>query len=99
MTAATHHEHPTTPHAPLIGPDGSYTRAGQTVAFILGLISLIFFPATVVAAMLYTMGEDRFATDPQRARKLVNWSWITLVAWPIPAVCIGLVGYAVTAVI
>ncbi|GAA2113259.1 hypothetical protein [Actinomadura alba] len=98
MTAVTYQEHATPARrAALIGPDGTYTRVGQTLAFILGFISLVFVPATVVAAMLYTHGEARFATDPERARKLMNWSWIALLVWPVPFLCVGLVRYAVSA--
>lgn len=59
-----------------IGPDGTYTRGGQIAAFILGLFTmLVFVPLVVVAALLYTRAETRFAEDPARARTLVNWSW------------------------
>ena len=60
-----------------IGPDGTYTRIGQAAAFVLGLLTtLAFLPLTVVAALLYTRAETRFAEDPARARTLVNWSWL-----------------------
>ncbi|CNF26818.1 Uncharacterised protein [Mycobacterium tuberculosis] len=59
-----------------IGPDGTYTRGGQIAAFILGLFTMVVFvPLVVVAALLYTRAETRFAADPARARTLVNWSW------------------------
>jgi hypothetical protein len=59
-----------------IGPDGTYTRGGQVAAFILGLFTMVVFvPLVVVAALLYTRAETRFAEDPARARTLVNWSW------------------------
>ncbi|WP_442778628.1 CoA transferase, partial [Actinomadura sp. WAC 06369] len=60
-----------------IGPDGTYTRLGQTVAFVLGLLTMVaFFPCLFVSALLYARAEERFADDPERARTLVNWSWI-----------------------
>ncbi|MEU5995038.1 hypothetical protein ABZ806_39190 [Spirillospora sp. NPDC047418] len=60
-----------------IGPDGTYTRFGQAAAFVLGLLTTIaFLPLTVVAALLYTRAETRFAEDPARARTLVNCSWL-----------------------
>lgn len=59
-----------------IGPDGTYTRGGQVAAFVLGLFTMVLFlPLVVVAALLYTRAETRFAEDPVRARTLVNWSW------------------------
>ncbi|NKZ03622.1 hypothetical protein [Actinomadura latina] len=62
-----------------IGPDGTYTRPGQAAAFVLGLITtFVFVPLVVVAALLYTRAETRFAEDPARARALVNWSWLCI---------------------
>ncbi|MEV4678250.1 MULTISPECIES: hypothetical protein [Actinomadura] len=62
-----------------IGPDGTYTRAGQVAAFILGTFTtLAFFPLAVAAALLYTRAETRFAEDPARARTLVTWSWLCI---------------------
>lgn len=64
-----------------IGPDGTYTRFGQVTAFILGLLTTFaFLPLVVVAALLYTRAETRFADDPARARTLVNWSWLSITA-------------------
>ncbi|WP_026404565.1 hypothetical protein [Actinomadura rifamycini] len=86
MTAAAPHPavpHPATPSSAAsrrafgIGPDGTYTRLGQTVAFVLGLLTMVaFFPCLFVSALLYARAEERFADDPERARTLVNWSWI-----------------------
>ncbi|MER7545267.1 hypothetical protein [Actinomadura sp.] len=62
-----------------IGPDGTYTLAGQIAAFVLGLLTtFVFLPLVVVAALLYTRAETRFAEDPARARTLVNWSWLCI---------------------
>ncbi|QKW38095.1 hypothetical protein HUT06_32215 [Actinomadura sp. NAK00032] len=62
-----------------IGPDGTYTRVGQTAAFILGTFTMLaFFPLAVVAALLYTRAETRFAENPARARALVTWSWLCI---------------------
>ncbi|WP_433226852.1 hypothetical protein [Actinomadura formosensis] len=64
-----------------IGPDGTYTRFGQVAAFVLGLLTtFVFLPLVVVAALLYTRAETRFAEDPARARALVNWSWLCVTA-------------------
>lgn len=49
---------------PLIGPDGSYTGAGQTLAFTLGVLSLPIFPLAVTGALLYTNAEERSAPTP-----------------------------------
>lgn len=40
----------------------------------------VFLPLVVVAALLYTRAETRFADDPARARALVNWSWLCVTA-------------------
>lgn len=62
-----------------IGPDGTYTRVGQTVAFVLGLLTTFaFLPLVVVGAVLYTKAEGVFPADAARARRLVNWSWISI---------------------
>jgi hypothetical protein len=62
-----------------IGPDGTYTRVGQVLAFILGLLTtFVFLPLVVVAALLYARAEIRYAEDPARARTLVNWSWLSI---------------------
>ena len=64
-----------------IGPDGTYTRLGQTAAFVLGVLTMLaFVPLMVVAALLYAKSETVFADDPARARRLVNWSWISITA-------------------
>ena len=69
-----------------IGPDGTYTRFGQLAAFFLGLLTtFVFLPLVVVAALLYTRAETRFATDPERSRTLVTWSWICVTILPLAA--------------
>ncbi|WUI01709.1 hypothetical protein OHR68_07790 [Spirillospora sp. NBC_00431] len=74
-----------------IGEDGTYTRAGQVAAFVLGVLTMLaFLPLLVVAAMLYTRAETVFAEDRARARSMVNWSWICIAVPGIPAL-IGLV--------
>jgi hypothetical protein len=94
MTAVAYEGHPpvSARRAPFIGPDGTYTRTGQTLAFILGCLNLAFVPATIAAALLYTHAETRFTTDPDGARLLVNWSWIALVIMPGLVAVAGLVG-------
>lgn len=73
-----------------IGPDGTYTRFGQAAAFVLGLLTTFaFLPLTVVAALLYTRAETRFAEDPARARTLVNWSWLCVTVPVVIAVAAG----------
>lgn len=77
-----------------IGPDGTYTRPGQAAAFVLGLLTTFaFLPLTVVAALLYTRAETRFAVDPARARTLVNWSWLCVT---VPVVVAAVAAAAVT---
>ncbi|MFA1547697.1 hypothetical protein [Actinomadura chokoriensis] len=62
-----------------IGSDGTYTRLGQVSAFVLGLLTTFaFLPLVVVAALLYSRAEIRFAENPARARTLVNWSWLCI---------------------
>ncbi|XRQ12519.1 hypothetical protein ACN3XK_16975 [Actinomadura welshii] len=62
-----------------IGPDGTYTRLGQIAAFVLGVLTMLaFLPLMVVAALLYDRAETVFAEDPARARRLVNWSWLSI---------------------
>lgn len=81
-----------------IGPDGTYTRFGQTAAFILGLLTMfVFFPFMVVASLLYARAEERFADDPGRARTLVNWSWLSITAAPALAAVIAAIVFAVMA--
>ncbi|TDE34291.1 hypothetical protein [Actinomadura sp. 6K520] len=64
-----------------IGPDGAYTRPGQAAAFVLGVLTMFaFLPLMVVAALLYTKAETVFPEDAERARRLVNWSWISITA-------------------
>ncbi|MFI0449593.1 hypothetical protein [Actinomadura sp. 6N118] len=74
-----------------IGPDGSYTRGGQVVAFLLGLWTMVlFFPLLVVGAMLYARAEEVFEANPGKAKKMVLWSWLSISVLPlIPAVVIG----------
>ncbi|WP_030171012.1 hypothetical protein [Spirillospora albida] len=83
-----------------IGPDGSYTRPGQFFAFVLGLLTtVVFVPLTVLAALLYSWAEPKFATDPGRARVLVIWSWLCLTALPVAVVVLGFgIAMIVTAV-
>ncbi|TDC81332.1 hypothetical protein [Actinomadura sp. 7K507] len=70
-----------------IGPDGTYTRSGQAAAFVLGTLTMLaFVPLMVVAALLYTKSETVFAENPERARRLVNWSWISITAPVVIAV-------------
>lgn len=72
-----------------IGQDGTYTRFGQVAAFVLGLLTtFIFLPLVVVAALLYTRAETRFADDPARARTLVNWSWLSITV-PVALAVVG----------
>ncbi|MFC4049122.1 hypothetical protein ACFOY4_05460 [Actinomadura syzygii] len=67
-----------------VGADGTYTRLGQVAAFVLGLITtFVFLPLVVVAALLYTRAETRFADDPARARVLVRWSWLCITLFPL----------------
>ncbi|WP_131741107.1 hypothetical protein [Actinomadura roseirufa] len=70
---------------PGIGADGSYTLPGQIAAFVLGLLTtLLCPPMAVVAALLYTRAEERFAAgDPGRARRLVVWSWLSVTVLPL----------------
>ncbi|MFB4318435.1 hypothetical protein [Actinomadura sp. 21ATH] len=70
--------------APGIGPDGTYTLGGQITAFLLGLYAMVvFFPALIAAALLYTWAEERFERDPAGARTRVIWSWICVTAGPV----------------
>jgi hypothetical protein len=83
MTEAVSGAVPASPAVPRlafgIGPDGTYTRFGQIVAFALGLLTtFVFLPLVVVGALLYTRAETRFEEDPARARTLVNWSWLSI---------------------
>ncbi|WP_067461153.1 hypothetical protein [Actinomadura macra] len=68
-----------------IGPDGTYTLGGQIAAFVLGLLTMIVcLPLVVVAALLYTSAENRFAEhDPRRGRVLVIWSWLCITVLPL----------------
>ncbi|GAA4233272.1 hypothetical protein GCM10022254_35370 [Actinomadura meridiana] len=78
-----------------IGPDGTYTRFGQVAAFVLGLLTtFVFLPLVVVAAKLYLRSEDVFAEDPARARKLANWSWVSITVPGLPALVAVVVGLA-----
>ncbi|MFI0355114.1 hypothetical protein [Actinomadura sp. 9N407] len=91
--------------APGIGPDGTYTQAGQIVAFLCGLWAMVaFFPMLVLAALLYTWAEDGFARDPERSRKLVIWSWLCVTVGPIvgalvTAIVVGVVWFAVSSIV
>src|SRR5690606_25191371 len=70
-----------------IGPDGTYTLSGQIAAFVLGVLTmLLFLPLMVTAALLYTKAETVFPHDADRARWLVNWSWISITAPVVLAV-------------
>jgi len=74
-----------------IGPDGTYTRAGQILAFLAGIWTMVvFFPLLFVGALLYTKAETVFPTAPDRARTLVRWSWLCLtVLPPAAAACVA----------
>jgi hypothetical protein len=66
-----------------IGPDGTYTRSGQILAFLAGLWAMVvFFPALVAGALLYTKSEEIFTQDPVRARTLVLRSWLSITVVP-----------------
>jgi hypothetical protein len=66
-----------------IGPDGSYTRGGQVLAFACGLVTMaVFFPMLVPAALLYTRAEAVFQDDPDGARPLYVWSWLCVTVAP-----------------
>ncbi|TYK52294.1 hypothetical protein [Actinomadura decatromicini] len=81
-----------------VGADGTYTRPGQAAAFVLGLVTtFVFLPLVVVAALLYTRAETRFADDPARARVLVRWSWLCITLFPILAA--GAIGAVVAAIV
>ncbi|MBO2462058.1 hypothetical protein [Actinomadura violacea] len=70
-----------------IGSDGTYTRFGQTAAFVLGLLTtFVFLPLVVVGALLYTKAERIFPADADRARSLVTWSWISITVPVIVAI-------------
>ncbi|MBC6458734.1 hypothetical protein [Actinomadura sp. HBU206391] len=98
MTAITQEGHSPASlrRAPLIGPDGTYTRNGQALAFVLGVIGLLFVPATLAAALLYTRAETLFATEPEEARRLVSWSWIALMIVPVLGIVTGLIALVVS---
>ncbi|GAA4085911.1 hypothetical protein [Actinomadura miaoliensis] len=73
-----------------IGPDGTYTRGGQVLAFVLGLWAMLaFLPLLFVGAVLYTRAEERFAENPERARHMVTWSWLSVSVLPLVPVVIG----------
>lgn len=102
MTAAAA-PHPAAPSATAsrlafgIGPDGAYTRLGQTVAFVLGLLTMFaFLPLLFVSALLYARAEEVFEDDPERARTLVNWSWIGIIAPVVLAAVTAVIVAAVT---
>ncbi|MEU5881389.1 hypothetical protein [Spirillospora sp. NPDC047279] len=82
-----------------IGPDGTYTRGAQVIAFLFGVWTmLLFFPLLIVGAMLYTNAEAKFPTDPGRARKMVLWSWLSVSILPPVALAVaGGVGFAIAA--
>jgi hypothetical protein len=86
--------------APGIGPDGTYTRGGQLAAFLCGLWAMVaFFPLLIVGALLYTWAEDGFERDPERSRKLVVWSWLSITVGPLLGVLVvGLVMFIVTSI-
>jgi hypothetical protein len=80
-----------------IGPDGTYTRTGQTAAFTLGLLTTFaFLPLVVVGAVLYTRAEGIFPADADRARRLVNWSWVSITVPVVIAVAAGAAVAALT---
>ncbi|HEY8480906.1 MAG TPA: hypothetical protein VIL71_13855 [Spirillospora sp.] len=73
-----------------IGPDGAYTRSGQVIAFVLGVLTMVVcMPLMVAAALLYTKAETVFPHDPGRARTLVNWSWACIAAPALFGVVFG----------
>ncbi|OLT12849.1 hypothetical protein BJF79_21375 [Actinomadura sp. CNU-125] len=79
-----------------IGPDGAYTPLGQTIAFILGVLTMFaFFPLLVVAALLYARAEEQFPNDPKRARTLVNWSWLSVIV-PVVVAAVAAAVFAIT---
>ncbi|WP_242905569.1 hypothetical protein [Actinomadura terrae] len=74
-----------------VGADGTYTLGGQVAAFLLGVLTmLLFFPLIVVAALLYTRAEERFASgEVERGRRLVTWSWVCITPLPALALVVG----------
>ncbi|MFG2003490.1 hypothetical protein ACGFNU_30455 [Spirillospora sp. NPDC048911] len=73
-----------------IGPDGTYTRGAQVVAFLLGLWTMIaFFPLLFPGAILYAKSEETFEANPGRARTMVLWSWLCVSVLPLIPVAIG----------
>jgi hypothetical protein len=67
-----------------IGPDGSYTRKGQALALACGIVTMVlFFPMLVAGALLYTRAEAVFQDDPDGARPLYTWSWLSITVAPV----------------
>lgn len=72
-----------------IGPDGTYTRKGQALAFLCGLLTMaLFFPLLFPGAILYSKAETAFPDDPDKARRLVGWSWLCVTLAPLTAAAV-----------
>jgi hypothetical protein len=83
-----------------IGPDGTYTQGGQILAFLAGLWAMVlFFPALVAGALLYTKAEEVFVKDPIRARTLVLWSWLSITVLPPVLLGVALLVFGVVRLI
>lgn len=79
-----------------IGPDGTYTRTGQILAFVFGLYSMLaFVPMVFLGAILYDRSEAHFPQNPKRARAMVRWSWLSLTVFS--TLCGGLIWGSVIA--
>lgn len=56
--------------------DGTLTNKATPVAFILGTVAVFaLLPVGVLGIVLNNMGLERVQSDPEKARKLVAWSW------------------------
>lgn len=76
------------PKLPLgLRPDGTLTSKAMPFAFILGTIAVFAaFPLGVLGVLLNSAGMERVKTNPEKARKLVAWSWIVFVVTDLVAI-------------
>ncbi|MFD0851848.1 hypothetical protein ACFQ07_06430, partial [Actinomadura adrarensis] len=54
------------------------------LAFACGVLTMVlFFPMLVAGALLYTRAEAVFQDDPDGARPLYVWSWLSITVAPV----------------
>lgn len=60
--------------------EGELDSNGVKLGAVIGTLAVFFtFPLGILGIVLNCMGLDRIQSEPEKARKLLMWSWITFI--------------------